>query len=95
MTETVDEFIEQVKNSCNLLEDIRLQYKDVDFGGMFVNLSSTSMIKDLTTIKVIPVADIILHFKSVPSDFSDIDTSSISLHTDSDDTVILSSSSSK
>lgn len=92
MPDTVEELIEQIKESCKVAGDIRLQYKDVDFGGTFVNLSSTSMIKDLTTIKVIPSTHdtVILEFIE-----SDQDISSISTHTDSDDTVILSSSSSE
>ncbi|XP_035986263.1 uncharacterized protein LOC118559847 [Fundulus heteroclitus] len=96
MPDTVEELIEQVKNECKLCGDIRLQYKDDDFGGIFVNLSSTSMIKDLTTIKIIQAApDIVLSFvESVPSDLSDLDTSLVSQNTDTDDTIILSRSSS-
>ncbi|CAI5648615.1 unnamed protein product [Oreochromis niloticus] len=90
MPDTVEELIEQVKESCKVAGGIRLQYKDVDFGGTFVNLNSTSMIKDLTTIKVIPSATETLILEFVESD---LDTSSISTHTD--DTVILSSSSSE
>ena len=97
--DTVEELIEQVKEACKLTGGIRLQYKDVDFGGTFVNLSSTSSIKDLTTIKVIPSVpdtDIILEFiDSGPSNLSDLDSSSFSVHTDSDDKVILSSNSSE
>uniref|UniRef100_A0A8B9KMH5 Uncharacterized protein n=1 Tax=Astyanax mexicanus TaxID=7994 RepID=A0A8B9KMH5_ASTMX len=94
--DTLEELIEQVKNVCKLSGDIRLQYKDVDFGGTFVNLSSTSMIKDLTTIKIIESAPhIVLSFiDSVSSDLSDLDTSLASQNTDTDDTVILSRSSS-
>lgn len=88
--DTVEDLIEQVKESCKVAGGIRLQYKDVDFGGTFVNLNSTSMIKDLTTIKVIPSATETLILEFVESD---LDTSSISTHTD--DTVILSSSSSE
>lgn len=88
--DTVEELIEQVKESCKVAGGIRLQYKDVDFGGTFVNLNSTSMIKDLTTIKVIPSATETLILEFVESD---LDTSSISTNTD--DTVILSSSSSE
>ncbi|XP_038144333.1 uncharacterized protein LOC119785654 [Cyprinodon tularosa] len=93
--DTVEELIEQVKNVCKLSGDIRLQYKDDDFGGTFVNLSATSMIKDLTTIKIIQAApDIVLSFiESVPSDLSDLDTSLASRNTDTDDTIILSQSS--
>lgn len=97
--DTIEELIEQVKEACKLTGGIRLQYNDIDFGGTFVNLSSTSSIKDLTIIKVIPSVpdtDIFLEFiESVPTDLSDLDSSSLSTHTDSDDTVILSSSSSE
>ena len=97
--DTVEELIEQVKESCKLDGGIRLQYKDLDFG-VFVNLSSTSIIKDLTTIKLLPsdpTTDIVLEvlLNSIPADLCDPDTSSLSVHTDSDDTVLLSSSSSK
>lgn len=95
--DTVKELIEQVKESCKMAGGIRLQYKDLDFG-VFVNLSSTSTIKDLTTIKVIPSdppTDIVLEFiNSNPADLCVSDTSSLTVHTDSDDTVLLSSSSS-
>lgn len=94
--DTIEELIEQVKEVCKLTGGIRLQYNDIDFGGTFDNLSSTSSIKDLTIIKVIPSVpdtDIFLEFiESVPTDLSDLDSSSLSTHTDSDDTVILSSS---
>ena len=98
--DTLEELIKQVKESCQLAGDIRLQYKDVAFGETFVNLTSTSMIKDLTTIKVIQsapaLAPIIVQFiDSIPADVSDLDASSLSTNTDSDDTVILSSSSSE
>ena len=56
MPDTLEDLIEQVKETCKLTGDIRLQYKDVTFGETFVNLTSTSMIKDLTTIKVIQSA---------------------------------------
>ena len=95
--ENVEVLVEQVvKEACQLIGCIRLQYKDVDFGGTFVHLSTTSSIKDLATIKVIPLipdSDIILEFiDSVSSNLSELDSSSFSAHTDSGDTVILSSS---
>lgn len=60
-------------------------------------MNSTSSIKDLTTIKVkqtVPDTDFILNLSSVPTDSSDLDSSSLST-ADSDDTIILSSSSSE
>lgn len=95
--DTVEELIEQVKYTWKFSGGIRLQYKDDDFGGTFVNLNSTSSIKDLNTIKVIhtvPDTDFILNLSSVPTDLSDLDSSSLST-ADSDDTIILSSSSSE
>jgi len=102
--DTVEELIEQVKHSCGLCGGIRLQYKDEDFG-MFVNLSSTSAIKDLTTIKVIQLnldAAIVLQLVDVSNDNLPADLSSSghantshSERSDSDDTVLLSSSSSE
>ncbi|KAJ4932643.1 hypothetical protein JOQ06_011060 [Pogonophryne albipinna] len=50
---SMEELIEEVKNSCGLEGYIRLQYKDTDFGNTFVNLTSTHAIKDLTVIKVV------------------------------------------
>lgn len=101
--DTVEELIEQVRHSCGLCGGIRLQYKDDDFG-MFVNLSSTSAIKDLTTIKVVQLdldTPIVLRLVDVSNDnlpddwssFSQANTSH-SERSDSDDTVLLSSSSS-
>lgn len=47
MPDTVEDLIEQVKEACRLLGNIRLLYKDCDFRDAFVNMSLTSMIKDL------------------------------------------------
>lgn len=50
---SLEELIEEVKNACGLGGHIRLQYKDTDFGNIFVNLTSTAVIKDLSVIKVV------------------------------------------
>lgn len=50
---STEELIEEVKNACGLGGCIRLQYRDADFGNIFVNLTCTSVIKDLSVIKVI------------------------------------------
>lgn len=98
---SVEELIEEVKNACGLEGYIRLQYKDTDFGNIFVNLSSTTVIKDLTVLKVVQVdpdsTTIVLYpvdppMSSILSVGLDSDDSSGSAHTD--DTVLLSSSSS-
>lgn len=63
--EAVQEVIWQVKEACGLIGGVGLQYKDDDFGGVVVTLSSTSMIEDLNTIKDIrslPDNDIIPEF---------------------------------
>lgn len=51
---SVDEVIQQIKSFCGLTNEIRLQYYDADFG-TWVNLTSTSELKDLATLKVIHV----------------------------------------
>lgn len=51
---SVDEVIQQIKIVCALTNEIRLQYYDADFG-TWVNLTSTSELKDLSTLKVIHV----------------------------------------
>ncbi|XP_034554787.1 uncharacterized protein LOC117823669 [Notolabrus celidotus] len=50
---STEELIDEVMNACGLGGYIRLQYRDTDFGNIFVNLTSTSVIKDLSVIKVI------------------------------------------
>ncbi|KAL6476470.1 hypothetical protein MHYP_G00149690 [Metynnis hypsauchen] len=98
--DSVDELIEEVKRSCGLGGYVRLQYKDTDFGNMFVNLTSTAVIKDLSVIKVVelnPDSTVVLYpvdptVSSFPSAGQDnYDDSSGSPHTD--DTVLFSSSS--
>lgn len=98
---SLEELIEEVKNACGLGGHIRLQYKDTDFGNVFVNLTSTTVIKDLSVIKVVQLdpdtTTIVLYpvdptISSIPSGGQDSeDSSSGSAHTD--DTIILSSSS--
>lgn len=55
--ESLEELINDVKRACTLSGRIRLQYKDTDFGEMFVNLASTAEIKDLSIVKVIQMDD--------------------------------------
>ena len=97
---SMEELIEEVKNSCGLEGYIRLQYKDTDFGNTFVNLTSTHAIKDVTLIKVVELdpdsTTVVLYaveipFNSTPtSGLYSEDSSSGSVNTD--DTVLLSGS---
>lgn len=97
---SLEELIDEVKNACGLQGYIRLQYKDTDFGNIFVNLTSTAVIKDLTILKVIqldPDSTVVLYpvdpsVSSIPLVGLDSDDSSVSAHTD--DTILLSSPSS-
>ncbi|KAK1901918.1 Sterile alpha motif domain containing protein 3 [Dissostichus eleginoides] len=54
ISSSVDEVIQEITNFCGLTNEIGLQYKDTDFG-TWVNLTSTSELKDLATLKVINV----------------------------------------
>ena len=97
---SLEELIDEVKNACGLGGFIRLQYKDTDFGNMFVNLTSTTVIKDLAVLKLIqldPDSTVVLYAldppgSSIPLVGLDSDDSSVSAHTD--DTILLSSPSS-
>ncbi|CAJ1064739.1 hypothetical protein DPX16_0729, partial [Xyrichtys novacula] len=51
--DSLEDLISDIKQTCALSGRIRLQYKDTDFGDMFVNLTSTTDIKYLSTVKVI------------------------------------------
>ncbi|XP_052459822.1 uncharacterized protein LOC128018377 isoform X2 [Carassius gibelio] len=94
---SVDEVIQEIKCVCGLTNEIRLQYNDADFG-TWVNLTSTSQLKDLGTLKVIPVEPTVTLFlepvgTSVnKASFLSQDDSSISAS--SDDTLPISSASS-
>ena len=48
---SVDELLLEIKTVFGLKEQFRLQYKDVDFGNEYMNLMSTSEIKDRGTLK--------------------------------------------
>lgn len=97
---SLEELMDEVKNACGLDGYIRLQYKDADFGNIFVNLTSTTVIKDLTILKVIqeyPESTVVLYpvdpsASSTPLFEQASDDSSVSAHTD--DTILLSSPSS-
>uniref|UniRef100_A0A8C2X9N4 PB1 domain-containing protein n=1 Tax=Cyclopterus lumpus TaxID=8103 RepID=A0A8C2X9N4_CYCLU len=77
----------RVVQICELNGNFRLQYQDRDFGDALVNLTSTAELEDLTTVKVIPITD------DCNEGFN-ITASNESMSTQSDDTELLSSSSS-
>lgn len=54
--ESLDKLALEIKNAFGLVQQFRLQYRDADFGNEFVNLSSTSEIKDRDTLKVVFLA---------------------------------------
>lgn len=98
---SLEELINKVKHACGLDRNIRLQYKYIDFGSMFVNLTTTAAIKDLTILKVIQLdpdsTTVILcpvdrSVSNISSFGLDSDDSSVSAHTN--DTILLSSGSS-
>ncbi|KAK5883477.1 hypothetical protein CesoFtcFv8_019804 [Champsocephalus esox] len=96
---SVDEVIQEITNSCGLTNEIRLQYKDADFG-TWVNLTSTSELKDLATLKVINVVpSVTLFLEPVEysvdmANFQRQDDSSMSSSACSGDTLPVSSPSS-
>ena len=61
---SVDEVIEEIKNISGLTYEIRLQYYDADFGS-WVNLTKTSDLKDLATLKVVQPPPVTLVFEPV------------------------------
>lgn len=76
------------------LDDVafRIQYMDVDFDNQYVNLTSTSEIKDKSTLRLITVQAPVLIFQPCPStSYPELNDPSVSSG-DTNDTVILSSS---
>ncbi|XP_028461691.1 uncharacterized protein LOC114573615 [Perca flavescens] len=51
--ESLDDLLSTIKTTFGLKGNLRLQYMDRDFGNDFFNLSSTTELQDLGTIKVI------------------------------------------
>uniref|UniRef100_A0A3B5PS92 PB1 domain-containing protein n=1 Tax=Xiphophorus maculatus TaxID=8083 RepID=A0A3B5PS92_XIPMA len=90
--DSLDELLSKVKDTFGLKTNVRLQYMDKDFGNDFFNLSSTSDLEDLGTVKVIQekaiqtFVDVIETAPSSSTVHSD-DSSSLA----SNDTIILSS----
>uniref|UniRef100_A0A8C3GB99 PB1 domain-containing protein n=1 Tax=Cyclopterus lumpus TaxID=8103 RepID=A0A8C3GB99_CYCLU len=85
--ETIEQMLNEVRKVCELNGNFRMQYQDRDFGDALVNLTSTAELEDLTTVKVIPITDDC-------SEGFNITASNESMSTQSDDTELLSSSSS-
>ncbi|XP_063058544.1 uncharacterized protein LOC134463980 [Engraulis encrasicolus] len=90
--ESVDQLVDDVREACGLRGNFRIQYQDKDFGDIFVNLTSTTELEDLCTIKVIPLPD------DTPPEQTAVNVSccsddavSGSISGDTDDTLILSS----
>lgn len=50
---SVETLKEDIKRHFGLTEDFRLQYRDVDFDNEYMNLTTTTDIKDKSTVKVI------------------------------------------
>ncbi|XP_074528600.1 uncharacterized protein LOC141791837 [Halichoeres trimaculatus] len=50
---SVDQLVLEIKTAFGLTQPFRLQYKDTDFDNEYVNVTSTSEIKDRDTLKVI------------------------------------------
>ncbi|XP_058500363.1 uncharacterized protein LOC131469446 [Solea solea] len=50
---SVDQLVHEIKTAFGLVQQFRLQYKDADFGNEYVNLISTSEIRDRDTVKVV------------------------------------------
>ncbi|TDH03469.1 hypothetical protein EPR50_G00163610 [Perca flavescens] len=83
--ESLDDLLSTIKTTFGLKGNLRLQYMDRDFGNDFFNLSSTTELQDLGTIKVI-------HQQRNPPLISDTQsTSSLSLSFESDDSASLAS----
>ncbi|XP_030225209.1 uncharacterized protein LOC115553204 [Gadus morhua] len=88
---SVDEVIEEIKNISGLTNEIRLQYYDADFSS-WVNLTKTSDLKDLATLKVVQPPPVTLVFEPVDLSVNEAnvhsqDDASISSSACSDDTL--------
>ena len=53
MPKSISELSQEIKTQCGVEGDFRLQYMDAEFGNKYINLKSTSDVKDKDTIKVI------------------------------------------
>ncbi|KAI9541136.1 hypothetical protein NQZ68_033596 [Dissostichus eleginoides] len=94
ISSSVDEVIQEITNFCGLTNEIRLQYKDADFG------TSTSELTDLATLKVINVVPCVtlflepVEYSVDKANFQSQDDSSMSSSACSGDTLPVSSPSS-
>ncbi|KAI3368657.1 hypothetical protein L3Q82_025668, partial [Scortum barcoo] len=53
----MEQLMDEVRKVRGLNRNLRLQYQDRDFGDALVNLTSTAVLEDLATLKVIPITD--------------------------------------
>lgn len=51
--DSVEDLKEEIRRQLNVSDDFRLQYRDADFDNEYVNLTSTSELKDKATVKVV------------------------------------------
>ncbi|XP_051783905.1 uncharacterized protein LOC114652536 isoform X2 [Erpetoichthys calabaricus] len=89
ISDSVDALIKEVQFAFQLIEDIRLQYKDNDFNE-FLNLTLTSELEDLSTIKVVYVEKSEQTVERSQSPLPVLDDCSSVMSGDTDDTVISS-----
>lgn len=50
---SVEDLKEEIRRQLNVTDHFRLQYRDADFDNEYVNLTSTSELKDKATVKVV------------------------------------------
>lgn len=88
---SVDELCDVIKACFGLKEEFRLQFMDADFGNEYMNLTSTTEIKDKSTLKLIYLPSEVT-ITLVPISPTQVPDDAMSLSSyDSNDTVILSS----
>lgn len=73
---TVEDLISKLKDSLGLPYNFGLQYQDPDFNNELCNLTDTEELPEKTTVKVIPVLELVPvssdeTFSDTPSTFSD------------------------
>ncbi|XP_078024426.1 uncharacterized protein LOC144463559 [Epinephelus lanceolatus] len=92
--ESAEELVDDVRRACGLSGNFRIQYQDKDFGDTFVNLTSTGELQDLGIIKVIPLPDEDTAPAQTAVHVSLSSDDAFSTSGETDDTVILSTTSS-
>uniref|UniRef100_A0A9J7Z8C0 TAFA chemokine like family member 5 n=1 Tax=Cyprinus carpio carpio TaxID=630221 RepID=A0A9J7Z8C0_CYPCA len=89
--ESVDEFIEKVREAFGLNGRFSLQYQDKDFGDVFVNLTNPGELQSLGTLKIISLPDKDSFTAQTNGGTQSDDALSSVGSGDTDDTIILSS----